>query len=121
MKCKGTFHSRDECCNKDWIIEHENECSQLYSAVCKNNLINKTETSPPLKAFEELKRECKNDNDDVSDNKSNAPPPKHLKNYPSQKSRLDLKFELFDSQLNRLQQRCSCRFCVELSGACAHA
>ena len=116
MKCNGAFYCSEKCRKSHWSIEHENKCSQLYAAVCRENVIDKTKIFPSLKEIAELKKQCENDNND-----SNPPPPSYLQNYPSQKSWFDLKFELFDSQLDRLQQRCSCRSGVQLPGVCAHA
>ena len=57
-----------------------------------------------LEEFEGLGRQCENDVDN-----SKTQPPEHLQNHPSQKSLSHLNFESFDSQLDRLQQRCTCR------------
>ena len=100
---------------------HEKKCTQLYGAVCKENVIDKTKIFPPLQEIEKLKRQCDIDENNNNDNNSNQPPPPaYLQNYPSQKSWFDLDFELFNSQLDRLQQRCSCRSGVQLPGVCAH-
>ena len=85
-------------------------------------MINKTKIFPPLKEIAELKRQCENKNDNDNDNdNSKTPVPAYLRNYPSQKSWFDINFKLFDSQLDRLQQRCTCRSGVQLPGVCAHA
>ena len=123
MKCRGAFYCSENCRKSDWIVVHKNKCSQLYGAVCRENVIDKTKIFPTLKEIAELKRQCENEKDDDNNNKNNvsSPPPSYLQKYPDQKSWFDLKFELFDSKLDRLQQRCTCRSGVQLPGVCAHA
>ena len=107
--CKGAFYCGRSCA-KEHYKQHKSQCSQLFAAQHKEFVGSQISLFPSFESIEELRKD------------SDVPPSlQHLTKYPIQKSWFDLDFGLFESELARLQQRCSCRSGVQLPGVCSHA
>ena len=123
--CKLVAYCCKDCQFEDWNKEHKKMCNRLNSKSRKRlrsemEEEQETDSEPPMK---EQKVQLDDDDDDGNDCRDDANIPEslsYLRNYPTEKSWYDLDFTLFDSQLSRLQLRCSCRSGAQLPGCCAH-
>ena len=109
--CQGSFYCSSNCKVDHWKRVHKKQCTQLWGAVRQQEIINESKIPDIVNRYNN--NDNNNTNDNVIDDEDRP-------RFPKPKSWFDLNFELFDSELSRLQHRCSCRAGVQLPGVCAH-
>ena len=117
--CNAAFYCSSKC-RRLHYKKHRNKCSKLYGALRSKEAIDHSKIFPPPDEIENLREEHKSNKSKSNNSTLNNDNIAYLEEYPQPKSWFDLDFELFNSDLSRLQQRCSCRSGVQLPGCCAH-